>query len=238
MVDMIEYARQFEIAVRMMHVADDNASRAASSSLARACRQSCRSREMESLVGSKDRARGAADAHGRRSRRISRTSTRRASSAVARSSRTCCTRTSRRSAATSQQTDAPTGLNLGTGVRVVATEKQFTQGNLHHDEQPARYRDSRAAASSRSCCPTARRPTRATARSSSIPSGQIVTSSGYAAAAVDHRSEQRADHHGRRRRRRERGRCRVRATPVQVGTVQLTDFVNPAGLAAARREPV
>ena len=31
---------------------------------------------------------------------------------------------------TSQQTEAPTGLNLGTGVRVVATDKQFTQGNL------------------------------------------------------------------------------------------------------------
>ena len=30
MVDMIEYARQFEIAVRMMHVADDNATRASS----------------------------------------------------------------------------------------------------------------------------------------------------------------------------------------------------------------
>ncbi len=30
MADMIEYARQFEIAVRMMHVADDNATRAAS----------------------------------------------------------------------------------------------------------------------------------------------------------------------------------------------------------------
>ncbi len=30
MVDMIEYARQFEVAVRMMHVADDNATRAAS----------------------------------------------------------------------------------------------------------------------------------------------------------------------------------------------------------------
>jgi flagellar basal-body rod protein FlgG len=31
---------------------------------------------------------------------------------------------------TSQQSEAPTGLNLGTGVRVVATDKQFTQGNL------------------------------------------------------------------------------------------------------------
>jgi len=31
---------------------------------------------------------------------------------------------------TSQQTEAPTGLNLGTGVRMVATDKQFTQGNI------------------------------------------------------------------------------------------------------------
>ncbi len=33
-------------------------------------------------------------------------------------------------ASTSQDTLAPTGLSLGTGVRVVATEKTFTQGNL------------------------------------------------------------------------------------------------------------
>ncbi len=33
-------------------------------------------------------------------------------------------------ASTSQDTMAPTGLSLGTGVRVVATEKTFTQGNL------------------------------------------------------------------------------------------------------------
>ena len=31
---------------------------------------------------------------------------------------------------TSQDTIAPTGLSLGTGVRVVATEKSYTQGNL------------------------------------------------------------------------------------------------------------
>jgi flagellar basal-body rod protein FlgG len=31
---------------------------------------------------------------------------------------------------TSQQSEAPTGLNLGTGVRIVATDKQFEQGNL------------------------------------------------------------------------------------------------------------
>jgi len=33
-------------------------------------------------------------------------------------------------AATSQDTQAPTGLHLGTGVRVVATEKNYSQGNM------------------------------------------------------------------------------------------------------------
>ena len=39
-------------------------------------------------------------------------------------------------AQTSQQTQAPTGLMLGTGVRVVATEKLFTQGNLLQTNNP------------------------------------------------------------------------------------------------------
>src|SRR6201991_370258 len=34
-------------------------------------------------------------------------------------------------ASTSQDTTAPTGLSLGTGVRVIATEKNYTQGNLN-----------------------------------------------------------------------------------------------------------
>jgi flagellar basal-body rod protein FlgG len=33
---------------------------------------------------------------------------------------------------TSQNTQAPTGLNLGTGVRVVATEKNYTQGSMNN----------------------------------------------------------------------------------------------------------
>src|SRR5262245_33797748 len=33
--------------------------------------------------------------------------------------------------ATSQDTQSPSGLNLGTGVRVVATEKVYTQGGLN-----------------------------------------------------------------------------------------------------------
>ena len=34
-------------------------------------------------------------------------------------------------AQTSQDTQSPSGLHLGTGVRVVATERTFTQGNLN-----------------------------------------------------------------------------------------------------------
>ena len=39
-------------------------------------------------------------------------------------------------AQTSQQSESPTGLNLGTGVKVVATDKQFTQGNLTTTNNP------------------------------------------------------------------------------------------------------
>ncbi|ARU57102.1 MAG: flagellar basal-body rod protein FlgG [Pseudomonadales bacterium] len=37
---------------------------------------------------------------------------------------------------TSQNTELPSGLQLGTGVRVVGTQKEFTQGNLQVSEQP------------------------------------------------------------------------------------------------------
>lgn len=37
---------------------------------------------------------------------------------------------------TSQQTEAATGLNIGTGVRVVATDRQFSQGNLITTSNP------------------------------------------------------------------------------------------------------
>src|SRR5690606_34877490 len=37
---------------------------------------------------------------------------------------------------TSQQSESPTGLNLGTGVRVVATDRQFSQGNVVTTNNP------------------------------------------------------------------------------------------------------
>jgi flagellar basal-body rod protein FlgG len=129
---------------------------------------------------------------------------------------------------TSQQTEAPTGLNLGTGVRMVATDKQFAQGNIINtnntfdmaiqgrgffeillpDGSQAYTRDG-----------TFQRDS----------DGALVTSSGYAlqpAITVPAAAEAvtigvdgivSAVLPGQ-------------ADPVQVGTLQLTDFVNPGGL--------
>ena len=129
---------------------------------------------------------------------------------------------------TSQQTEAQTGLNLGTGVRMVATDKQFAQGNIINtnntfdmaiqgrgffeillpDGSQAYTRDG-----------TFQRDS----------DGALVTSSGYAlqpAITVPAAAEAvtigvdgivSAVLPGQ-------------ADPVQVGTLQLTDFVNPGGL--------
>jgi flagellar basal-body rod protein FlgG len=131
---------------------------------------------------------------------------------------------------TSQQSAAPTGLNLGTGVRVVATDKQFTQGNivstsnpldvsiqgrgffeiLLPDGSPAYSRDGTFQLDA---------------------DGQLVTSSGYSlqpsvtipvgAQSVTIGAD---------------GIVTVvmagQTGLTQVGTLQLSDFVNPAGLQA------
>ena len=129
---------------------------------------------------------------------------------------------------TSAQTEAPTGLNIGTGVRVVSTDRQFTQGNivttgnqldiaingrgffeiLLPDGSQAYTRDGTFQINA---------------------DGELVTSSGYTvqpsvtipagATAVTIGLD-----------------GTVSAVPpgqsdaVQVGTLQVTDFVNPAGL--------
>ena len=129
---------------------------------------------------------------------------------------------------TSQQTEAPTGLNLGTGVRVVATDKQFTQGNLITTNNPLDL-----AVQGRGffeiLLPDG---TQAYTRDGTFQldaDGQLVTSSGYtlqpsvtiptAAQAVTIGVD---------------GVVSVvqagQADPIQVGTLQITDFVNPAGL--------
>lgn len=131
---------------------------------------------------------------------------------------------------TSQQTQAPTGLNLGTGVRVVATDRQFAQGNLQQTQNPLDL-----AVNGRGFFQvTLPDGTTAYTRDGGFQvdsQGQLVTSSGFtvqpgitipdAAQSVTIGSD---------------GTVSVKlagqAASQQVGSLTLADFVNPAGLQA------
>jgi flagellar basal-body rod protein FlgG len=131
-------------------------------------------------------------------------------------------------ASTSQDTQLPSGLHLGTGVRVVATEKMYTQGNL---TQTGNALD--LAVNGRGffqvLLPDG---TLGYTRDGSFQvsaQGELVTSSGYAvqpgisipdgAQTVTIGAD---------------GVVTVmlagQSAPTQVGSLQLVDFVNPAGL--------
>jgi flagellar basal-body rod protein FlgG len=131
-------------------------------------------------------------------------------------------------ASTSQDTQLPSGLHLGTGVRVVATEKLYTQGNL---TQTGNAMD--VAINGRGffqiLLPDG---TMAYTRDGSFQvsaQGELVTSSGFAvqpgiqipdgAQSVTIGAD---------------GVVSVQlpgqSSPTQVGSLQLVDFVNPAGL--------
>jgi flagellar basal-body rod protein FlgG len=129
---------------------------------------------------------------------------------------------------TSQDTQAPTGLHLGTGVRVVATEKMYTQGGL---SQTGNALD--IAIEGRGFFQI-QLPDGTTAYTRDggfqlNAQGQMVTSSGYllqpglsipdGAQSITIGKD---------------GVVSVRITgqaaPAQVGQLQLTDFINPAGL--------
>jgi flagellar basal-body rod protein FlgG len=132
--------------------------------------------------------------------------------------------------ATSQDTQSPTGISLGTGVRVVATEKTYTQGNLVQTDNGLDL-----AIEGRGffqiLLPDG---TVGYTRDGSFKSnaqGELVTSSGYTvqpgitipdgAQSVSIGSD---------------GTVTVQlpgqAAPVQVGSIQLVDFINPSGLQA------
>jgi flagellar basal-body rod protein FlgG len=129
---------------------------------------------------------------------------------------------------TSQQTSSPTGLNLGTGVRVVATDRQFSQGNIVTTNNPFDL-----AVEGRGffeiLLPDG---TQAYTRDGTFQlnaDGQLVTSNGYALQpAVTIPTNAQAVTVG------VDGTVSAvlagQTAPLQVGTVQLTDFVNPAGL--------
>jgi flagellar basal-body rod protein FlgG len=131
-------------------------------------------------------------------------------------------------AQSSQQTQLPTGLQLGTGVRTVATERIFTQGNL---QQTNNGMDIAIQGSGflQVLLPDG---TTAYTRDGSFhvdSNGQLVTSSGYAVQpALTIPSNAQSVTVGRD------GTVSITqsgvATPTQIGTLQLATFVNPAGL--------
>ncbi len=133
-------------------------------------------------------------------------------------------------AQSSEDTINPSGLNIGTGVRTVATEKLFTQGNI---VQTGNQLD--VAIQGRGFLQILM-PDGATAytRDGSLqkgPSGELVTSTGYRlepnitipdeALSISISSD---------------GVVSVvtqgSSAPSQIGTIQLADFINPSGLQA------
>jgi flagellar basal-body rod protein FlgG len=131
-------------------------------------------------------------------------------------------------AATSQDSVSPTGLNLGTGVRVVATEKNYTQGGLNNTGNSLDV-----AINGRGFFQVAMPDgSMAYTRDGSFKmsaDGELVTSSGYRVQpGISIPSGAQSISIGND------GVVSVQiagqAAPTQVGTLSLTDFVNQAGL--------
>lgn len=129
---------------------------------------------------------------------------------------------------TTEQTQAPAGLMLGTGVRVVGNEKLFTQGNI---EQTGNSLD--VAIRGRGFLQvTMPDGNIAYTRDGSLhmdQNGQIVTANGYAVdPAISVPANAQSITIG------SDGTVSVsvpgQAATQQIGTVQLADFINPAGL--------
>ena len=129
---------------------------------------------------------------------------------------------------TTEQTQAPAGLMLGTGVRVVGSEKLFTQGNI---EQTGNSLD--VAIQGRGFLQvTMPDGSIAYTRDGSLhmdQNGQLVTANGYAVdPAVSIPANAQSITIG------SDGTISVsvpgQAATQQIGTVQLADFINPAGL--------
>ena len=131
-------------------------------------------------------------------------------------------------AQSSQQTQLPSGLQLGTGVRPVATERIHTQGNL---QQTGNDKDVaiQGAGFFQVLLPDG---TTAYTRDGSFQTdsqGQLVTSSGYVVQpAMQIPAGAQSLTIGRD------GTVSVTQSgstqPVQIGTLQLATFINPAGL--------
>lgn len=129
---------------------------------------------------------------------------------------------------TTEQTNAPSGLMLGTGVRVVGNEKLFTQGNQEHTGNALDVMI-QGRGFLQVTMPDG---TLAYTRDGSLhmdQNGQVVTANGYAVdPAITVPANAQSITIG------SDGTVSVtlpgQAAPQQIGTVQLADFINPAGL--------
>jgi flagellar basal-body rod protein FlgG len=131
-------------------------------------------------------------------------------------------------AQSSQQTQLPSGLQIGTGVRPVATERIFTQGNL---QQTGNDKDLaiQGAGFFQVLLPDGSAGYTRDGSFQVDNQGQLVTSSGYVLQpAMTIPENAQSVTIGRD------GTVSVMqsgaAQPVQVGTLQLATFINPAGL--------
>ncbi len=130
--------------------------------------------------------------------------------------------------ATSQDTEQPTGLNLGTGVRVVATEKNFTQGTTVNTSNPFDIMIS-GRGFFQVLLPDG---TQSYTRDGSFKidsEGRLVTASGYeiqpSITVPDGVVNVSVSTDGL-----VQAIVPGQVEPVTLGTLQLADFINPAGL--------
>lgn len=129
---------------------------------------------------------------------------------------------------TSQDTRLPTGLNIGTGVKTVATEKLFTQGNHIQTDNPLNM-EILGKGFFQILMPDG---TMAYTRDGNFQrdeQGQVVTSEGYVLQpGLTIPSDATSFSIGND------GVVTVlqpgSSTPTQIGNIQLADFINPAGL--------
>ena len=131
-------------------------------------------------------------------------------------------------AQSSEQTQLPSGLQIGTGVKPVATERIFTQGNL---QQTGNAKDVAIQGNGffQVLMPDGTTSYTRDGSFQSDANGQMVTSSGYSVQpAITIPADTQSLTIGRD------GTVSVlqpgSATPVTIGTLQLATFINPAGL--------
>ena len=128
-----------------------------------------------------------------------------------------------------EQSQLPTGLQLGLGVRTVATSRSFTQGSM---QQTNNQLDVAIKGNGFFQVTHARRhhrlhPRRLVPGRRAGPAGDLLRPAG---GQRHHGAGQRHQRQHRRPTARSRPRCPGQAAPQTVGTLALANFVNPAGL--------